>query len=215
MYLNVNTNGASAFVVTPGSLNFTFPPGSTVPQNQQVTLATSGRTHHQHRQHFHQQWRDVADGHSEHRSCARQHRGQRESDRLVGRLYFGAVALNPPGTNGFLIPVQVNVTAPSNPNVGPQQLSFAYQTGTTAPQPQNLTLSSAGGGVISFTASASTTSCGRSWLIVSPQSSATPASLKASRSIPLDYYPATARAPSTSPHRAPRIRHSRFRSACL
>jgi len=73
--------------------------------------------------------------------------------------------------------VQVNITAPTSVNIAPTSLQFGYQIGATAPGAQTLTLSSPGATPATFTASATTTNCGSNWLVVSPLSSATPATL--------------------------------------
>lgn len=81
----------------------------------------------------------------------------------------GTITLIPSSGTQLLIPVNVN-TGSGALTINPSQLSFAFQTGTSNPPPQNLTISSASS--IGFTINAST-STGGNWLIVSPLSGAT------------------------------------------
>ncbi|MBV8817006.1 MAG: hypothetical protein JO022_01545 [Acidobacteriaceae bacterium] len=96
---------------------------------------------------------------------------------LSAGTYFGSIALNPPGTAGLVVPVNVTVSAPSTLTATPTQLSFAYQIGTSSPAAQTVTLTSNSTTPISFSANATASSCGGNWLVVSPQTSATPSTL--------------------------------------
>ena len=82
----------------------------------------------------------------------------------------GSVTLVPSSGNPLVVSIPITIGATPNLTITPSQLSFAYQTGTAFPPPQNLTLSSST--VTGFTASATTTS-GGNWLVVSPLSGAT------------------------------------------
>jgi uncharacterized protein (TIGR03437 family) len=73
--------------------------------------------------------------------------------------------------------VLVTVAGTPAVNVSPAQLSFFYQTGTTQPLPQTLSVTSSTGANVSFTASAKSTTCGNNWLVLSQQSGATPSTL--------------------------------------
>src|SRR5579872_902185 len=176
--LNVNSGGASAFLIGPSSLTFNFQTGSVVPQNQLVTVSSSGNT-------------PVTFSATTMTSTGANWLSVNPSSGttpnavlnvsvnptgLQGGIYYGAVAINAPGTTGAVIPVQVSVAPPSSVSVSPSQLSFAFQTGTTTPAAQTLNITSSGGGNVAFSATPSTSSCGN-WLVVSPQNSATPASV--------------------------------------
>lgn len=80
-----------------------------------------------------------------------------------GALWFSEAGGNQIG--------QAVVAAPSL-QVSPSELTFSYQQQTSGPPPQNLTVSSSGA-ALSFTAVASTTPAGGSWLSVSPTSGIT------------------------------------------
>src|SRR6185369_4763534 len=91
--------------------------------------------------------------------------------------YNAVVALTPPGTNGTTVPVVVNIAGPTSLNIAPSgAVNFGYQIGTTAPASQNLTITTANGTAVPYTASATSTTCGGNWLVVSPTSGATPGS---------------------------------------
>lgn len=176
--LNVNTGGSSPLTSNPSSLSFNFQTNSTVPQSQQlalnvtngvstsftVTPSTSNGG----------AWLTVTPSAS---TAPGNLSVSVNPTNLTAGVYYGAIALNPPGTNGLVVPVQVNIAGPSTLNVSASSVNFAYQTGTTAPAAQTLNLTSSGTTPVSFTASATTTTCGSNWLVVSPQSSATPAPL--------------------------------------
>ncbi len=173
--LNVNTSGSSVLTANPGTLTFSFPTTSSIPQSQAVAIGSSNgvatsftatpATNNGGN------WLSVSPNAAT--SPANLLINVNPSGLTAG-VYFGSVALNPPGTTGVVIPVQVNVAAASTLTVAPQRLSFAYQTGTTNPAAQTLTLTTAGGATVPFTATAATTSCGSNWLVVSPQASASP-----------------------------------------
>jgi uncharacterized protein (TIGR03437 family) len=90
--------------------------------------------------------------------------------------FNAAVAINAPGTNGISIPVLVTIQGVPTLTVSPAGLSFGYQTGTSGPLPETLTLSSSTGANVSFTATAQDTNCG-SWIVLNQNSGATPSTL--------------------------------------
>jgi uncharacterized protein (TIGR03437 family) len=61
--------------------------------------------------------------------------------------------------------------------VSPAQLSFGYQTGTSGPLAETLTLSSSTGANVSFTATAQTTGTCGNWIVLNQASGATPSTL--------------------------------------
>lgn len=176
--LNVNSTGASTFTATPASLTFNFQTGSTVPLSQQVNIANTATANTT----FTATSSASGGGSwlSVNPSSGTTPTGVTVSvnpSNLTSGSYSGAVAINAPGTTGLLIPVTVNVAAPSTVDVMPAQLSFAFQIGASAPAPQTLNITTTGGGTMAFSATPSTTTCGGNWLVVSPQNSATPSAV--------------------------------------
>ncbi|HTA68954.1 MAG TPA: IPT/TIG domain-containing protein [Bryobacteraceae bacterium] len=96
---------------------------------------------------------------------------------LQAGTFASAIAINAPGSNGISLPVQVTIAGTAAINVSPGQLSFGYQIGTSQPLAQTLSVTSTTGANVSFTASATTSTCGGNWLVLSPQSGATPSTL--------------------------------------
>ena len=96
---------------------------------------------------------------------------------LQAGSFAAAIAINAPGSNGVSLPVQVTIAGTPGINVSPTQLSFGYQIGTSQPLAQTLSVTSTTGANVSFTASATTSTCGNNWLVLSPQSGATPSTL--------------------------------------
>lgn len=174
--LNVGTSGASLFSSSPASLTFDFGTGATVPESQQLTISgANGEA-------FTATSSTNTGGNW---LTANPNSGTSPADLTVsvnpaslgGGVYYGAIAINAPGTTGLVIPVQVNIASQGALNISPQQLSFAYQIGATGPAEQTLTLTTTGTSAIAFTATATSAQCGGNWLVVSPQSGAAPATL--------------------------------------
>lgn len=92
--------------------------------------------------------------------------------------FSGAIALNAPGTNGISLPVLVTIAGTPAIQLGASQLSFEWQTGTNGPAAQSFSITSSTGANVGFVAVAKTSSCGN-WLVVSPESGATPSSITA------------------------------------
>jgi hypothetical protein len=83
------------------------------------------------------------------------------------------------GSLSHTVPITLTVTALANVlSVSPTTLAFGFQQGGTTPAFQNLQVASTSAGV-SFTAAASTTT-GGSWLMVTPTSASTPATVQVS-----------------------------------
>jgi uncharacterized protein (TIGR03437 family) len=173
--------GASALSANPNSLSFPFATNSTIPATQSVTLASSITTLTTFtatpRTSDGGNWLTV----------------NPQSGTLVDGLqvtvnpaalpttpgpFSGAVAINPPGTNGISVPVLVTVAGTPAIQVGSSQLSFAWQIGTNAPAAQSFSITSSTGANVGFAAMAQTSSCGN-WLVVSPESGATPSTITA------------------------------------
>ncbi len=175
---NVNTAGTSQLTTTPSTLTFNFSTSSNTPQTQSLNVtSTAGAVQFTATQFTNTgggQWLSVSPTTGTTPAAIT---ATVNPTGLSAGVYFGAIALNPPGSTGLIVPVQVNISAPAAVTVSPSQLTFGFQTGTASPAPQTLSVTSSGIGAVSFTATASATSCGGSWLVVSPQSSATPSSL--------------------------------------
>ena len=173
--------GASPISANPNSLSFPFAVTSTVPASQSIALSSGNSSTTTFtatpRTSDGGNWLSV----------------NPQSDSLPGELqvtvnptalpatlgpFSGAVAINAPGTNGISIPVLVTLAGTPAIQVGSSQLSFAWQTGTSGPAPQSFSITSSTGANVGFTAAAKTTSCGN-WLVVSPQSGATPSNITA------------------------------------
>ena len=192
-FLNINATGASLSVrveldtlsgasplsANPNSLSFPFAVTSTVPSTQSVALSSSHSST------------------TTYTVTARTSDGGNwltvnpQSGTLPAELqvtvnptalpptpgpFSGAVAINAPGTNGISIPVLVTLAGTPAIQVSPAQLSFAWQTGTNGPAAQSVAITSSTGANVVFTAFSKTAHCG-SWLVISPDSGATPSNI--------------------------------------
>jgi hypothetical protein len=85
---------------------------------------------------------------------------------LSSGTYIGSVTAN---TSAGSLSFPVNLTVGGIPTltVSPAQLNFAFQSGTTTPLPQTISLTS-NGSPVNVSVSSSTTTGGNQWLIVSP-----------------------------------------------
>ena len=175
--LNANSSGASGFVATPTALTFNFQNGSVIPQTQQVVISSGTSSNPTFSVNAITSngapWLSVGPSSA---TTPTSVSVTVNPSGLAAGTYFAALVINAPGTTGLVVPIEVTVGAASTVTVMPGQLSFAYQLGTTAPAPQTLNVT-ASGAPVSFTATASSASCGNNWLVVSPQSSATPSTL--------------------------------------
>jgi uncharacterized protein (TIGR03437 family) len=173
--------GSSPLSANPNSLSFPFAVTSTVPSTQSVTLSSSNSNTTT----FTATPR-TADG-------GNWLTVNPQSGNISGGLevtvnptalpatpgpFSGAVAINAPGTNGITLPILVTLAGTPAIQVSPSQLSFAWEIGTNAPAVQSIAITSSTGVNVPFTASAKTSSCGN-WLVVSPESGATPSSITA------------------------------------
>lgn len=175
--LNVNFFGTPTVLANPSALFFGFLPGSTTAQIQQISIASLGSTPATF----------TATGSTSNGGSFLTVSPNSATTpgtinvtvnptNLTAGLYFGAIAINPPNTTGLIIPVQVNVGVPSAINITPQQLNFAYQTGTSTPAAQTLILTTTQGPV-GFTASVNTSACVGNWVSVSPAAGIAPGAL--------------------------------------
>ena len=177
--LNANSSGQTDLSATPNVLSFNFAAGSTVPVTKTVTVSS-----------------DTASITAFTATAIMNNGGSwlsvfPTSGSLPGTFqvtvnpaalsgsgtFNGAIAINPPGTTGLSLPVLVTIAGTPAVNVSPSQLSFQFQIGQAGPDTQNLTLTSSTGENVSFTATATTSSCGSGWLVVTPTQGATPSTL--------------------------------------
>jgi uncharacterized protein (TIGR03437 family) len=181
--VELNTSGVSAgspITANPSSLSFNFPANSTVPVTKPVMLTSN------------------ASGVDSFTANATTNDGGHwitlnpmsgtlpatldvtvNPNALSGSGPFNAtVAILPPGTAGTTVGVTVTVGGVPAVQTSPAQLNFAWQLGTAAPASQMVSVTSSGTAV-SFTAAATTSSCGSNWLVVSPASGVTPGSVTA------------------------------------
>lgn len=177
--LNVNSPGPSPLSAIPNSLSFTFAANATVPVTKSVALASSdtsvttftatSMTNNGG------SWLTVSPTSG---SLPATLQVTANPVALTGAGPFNAVvAINAPGTTGISLPVLVTVAGTPAISVSPGQLNFAWQIGTTPPAAQTLAITSSTGVNVSFTAAAKTSTCGDNWLVISPQSGATPGSI--------------------------------------
>jgi uncharacterized protein (TIGR03437 family) len=96
---------------------------------------------------------------------------------LAAGVHNAVVALSPPGTNGTTVSVTVTIGGTSALTLSPTSLAFAYQTGTANPAQQNIQITSSTGSPVSYTAAATTTTCGANWLVLTTSSGSTPSTL--------------------------------------
>ena len=182
---NADSSGApSPLSVQPSSLNFTFSAGSTVAATQTVsissnsssagsfttsTLTSNGGS-----------WLTVNPSAST-LPLSNPLQVTVNPTLLQGAGPFSAaVAINPPGSTGVILPVFVTLAGTPSVTLSPSQFMFAYQTGTPAPAAQTLSITSSTGAPVSFTVSAKTTvtpACPTSWIVLSQQSGATPGTI--------------------------------------
>jgi uncharacterized protein (TIGR03437 family) len=94
---------------------------------------------------------------------------------LAAGVYHGTINVSAPSSASVTIPVTLTVSSQALLTVSASPAPFIYQTGTSAPASQSVTIASSGG-ALAFSAG-TTTSDGSSWLAVSPLSGTTPQAL--------------------------------------
>jgi hypothetical protein len=154
--------GNSSLVATPNPVNFSVQTGGTAPsQNVNITFngaavtvqSVSSTTANG------QSWLLASSGNSSVLVSV-------QAAGLIAGNYTGTVTV---GTSAGSLNIPVNLSVGGIPtlNVNPAAVNFAWQTGTSAPLPQTIALTSSGSPV-NVTVSATTSSGGTQWLIVSP-----------------------------------------------
>ncbi len=177
--LNVAGTGNSSVSATPGSLTFTFLSGAAFPQTQPLSISstipaaatvgvTPSTTTGGNWLTVNTNSVNVAPGAPASVDVSVSPSG------LTAGVYNGVIALTPPGSTGAIVPVQVTIGNAPGLTVAPAQLSFAYQINQANPAQQNLAIGSGTGSPINFAASASTTTCGANWIVLTQQSGSTP-----------------------------------------
>ena len=102
------------------------------------------------------------------------------STSMAAGTYSGNIRVTPNGGNIVDIPVSLTISAPASVSASPTSLTFNYRAGDAAPASQPLTVSGSGSAALGFTATASSTG---NWLVVSPASGTTPATVNVSINI--------------------------------
>ncbi len=180
--LNANSLGTSSLSASPNAVSFTFAPGSTTLATQTVNVSSSNSS----------VTAFTATGITN--SGANWLTVNPLSGAVPGSFqvsvnpaalgaagtFNAAVAINAPGTTGIVLPILVTQQGTASLNVTPSQFSFGYQTGTTLPTAQSLTITSSTGSSVSFTATTSTVTCGGNWLVLSQMFGATPSTFTVS-----------------------------------
>jgi len=182
--LNVNVSGPSPLSANPNSLSYSFQAGNTVPVKQAVTITSNNGTVTSASITTSTSnggaWLSTDEGSlslTGNPPTATLHVNVSPSALVGAGPFNGAIAINPPGTTGISIPVQVTVQGTPTINTNPAQLAFAFQLGTGAPAAQTISVTSSTGVNVAFSAAAKTSNCGSNWLIVTPQNAATPGTL--------------------------------------
>jgi uncharacterized protein (TIGR03437 family) len=95
---------------------------------------------------------------------------------LAAGTYNGNIRVTPTGGSVIDVPVTLTVTSPPTVSATPTTMTFSYRAGGAAPAAQSIQVSGAGA-ALAFTATASSTG---NWLVVTPTSGTTPATISAS-----------------------------------
>ena len=176
--VTISAGATSSLTASPNSLSFNFPANSTLPLSSTLSVASNNASVTSFTAtpstSNNGNWLTVfpATG-----SVPGSFQVTANPATLGAGTFNAAIAINPPGTTGIVVPVLVTVGGTPALNVSPGQLSFAFQLGVTTPAPQTLSLASSTGSNIGFSASSKTSTCGSNWLVVTPTSGATPSSL--------------------------------------
>ena len=161
--------------VSPGSLSFSYTAGGTVPPSKPVQITNGGGGTLNWTASTTASWLSL--------SAASGTAPSTLSISVVpaglgAGSYTGSVEISSSGASNTPVSVSVtlDVTAPSPAlGVSPTALSFSFTNGSTAPAPQTVQITNAGGGTLNWTASANVY-----WLSLSAASGSAPASLSVS-----------------------------------
>lgn len=169
-----NPVGPAEITANPGSLNFNFPANSTIPLsknvalssgNSSVTMFTASATTNDG---GHWITLNPTSG-----TLPDMLQVTVNPTALSGSGPFSAaVAIAPPGSSGTTVQVTVTIGGVPTIQTSASQLNFVWQLGTAGPAAQMVSITSTGS-PLSFSASATTSSCGN-WLVVSPATGVTP-----------------------------------------
>jgi uncharacterized protein (TIGR03437 family) len=169
------TGGVSA---TPSTVNFNYQPGGVLPANQTINLSTPSPAQFsasiQYQAGQQQNWLfagPVSGATVGTPGSAGIQLGVVPTNLPLG-LYNATVLISVSGQT-LSVPVTLNVGNAPTATLAPSQVNFSYQTGTSIPGPQLVSINTLNGVSAPFTANA-TTNQGSGWLSVSPTSAQAP-----------------------------------------
>lgn len=176
--LVVGGGGTSPINVNPGTLNFSFQPGGQIPSNQSFTITSTPNAFFTVTQNpALGSWLFVGptSGALSAQGTAAISVGVNTTGLAVG-TYNGTLQIQVAGIpQAATVSVSLVVSTSPSFNLIPSSATFNYQTGTAAPAPRLINISTASGQTTTFTASATVTSpAGGTWLSVSPASGTAP-----------------------------------------
>ncbi len=189
--LNISGSGTTGtLTAAPNSLSFSVPPGSTLAQNQSVTITSSSSTVTS----FSATATTTDNGFWLTVPLNGSLTGNPPTGSISVTLspaqlpagngpFTGTITLTPTGGGtATTIPVTVTISGSPALSVTPSSLSFAFQVGTALPPAQTLNITTSTGATVTANAVAKTTtpSCGAGWLIVSQPNVTTPGILSVS-----------------------------------
>jgi len=163
-----------AIVATPGTLAFSFTVGGTAPVSQNLAI-TSTNTPFSFTAAAGASWLSIVPTNS---TTPATLGVSVNAAGLTPGTYTSAVTITAPSASNSPFTVPVTFTVSTQPGIvaTPTALSFSYAIGAATPAVQSIAVSTSNSAAASFSAIASTTSGGK-WLVVSPASGSTPASL--------------------------------------
>jgi len=173
--MNIMVAQAPVLAATPSSLQFSYTIGGTVPPAQSVQITNSGTGALASNATTTAAWLALSDSRLSTLAVSVSPAG------LAAGTYTGSIQISAAGASNSPLTVAVTLTvsaapaAPASLAVAPQALTFNYTVGGTAPAAQAVSITNAGGGILSWAASS-----GASWLSLSPASGTAPASLTVS-----------------------------------
>jgi hypothetical protein len=165
--------------VSPTSLSFTSTAGGSNPANQTINISNTGGGTMNWTASDNATWLTISPASGTAPSTLT---ASVNTSGLVAGTYNGTITITATGaTNSPLtVPVTLTVNAVASPTIGasPSSLSFTATVGSSNPANQTLSITNAGGGTLSWTATDNA-----SWLTISPASGTAPSTLTASVNI--------------------------------
>jgi glucose/arabinose dehydrogenase len=161
--------------VTPTSLAFSGVAGGASPAAKNVTISHTGSGSLNYTATDDASWISVSPASG---PAAQDITVSIDTSGLAAGTYTGTVTVTAPGATGSpkQVPVTLTLTPPAPPalSVAPQSLTFNAVSGGANPAAQSLSISNAGSGTLSFTATDDA-----AWLSVAPSGGSAPASVAA------------------------------------